>query len=429
MTKRNKLQYSDKFENCIKQLPFSHLNQENQKYLKTISFKYYFTFQELRILTEILIDFQMWNEKELSELWTDDLLDQNFKLLKKQNLDKIIRYWEALKNSPKSYDHNKLTIFKEDKISFKDSKKKIEEPILGKCPVASEKTLCCNLMTMDAVNNCGFNCSYCSIQSFFPDKTITFETNILEKLKRVHFNRNEIYHIGTGQSSDSLMWGNRGGTLEDLISFAKQNPNIILEFKTKSKNVSFLLENKIPRNIICTWSLNPQVIIDNEEHLTASLEERIESALLLAQKGVLVGFHFHPIIFYDQFEKDYEDIIKIILAKFKHDQVALISFGTLTFTKQVLKEIRRKKIYSKILQMPLVEASGKYSYPMNLKIKMFSFLYNKFWSWHEKVFFYLCMEEKSLWTPVFGFEFNDNADFESKMKESYMKKINLLSLS
>ncbi len=152
-----------------------------------------------------------------------------------------------------------------------------ERTIIGDCPVASPKTRCCNLKTLDSVISCGHDCSYCSIQSFYTGGKVQFDTHLKEKLAELSFDPSKRYHIGTGQSSDSLMWGNRGNSLDYLTEFAKKNKNVILEFKTKSKNVEWLLQNDIPRNVIVTWSLNPQEIIDNEEHLTASLEERLRA--------------------------------------------------------------------------------------------------------------------------------------------------------
>ena len=219
------------------------------------------------------------------------------------------------------------------------------------------------------------------------------------------------------------MWGNRAGVLEALFSFARKHPNVILELKSKSDNISYLLENEVPRNVLCTWSLNPQVIIDNEEKRASSLQERIQSARALADKGVLVGFHFHPIVLFEGWQEAYTAIAKELLERFTCKEVAPISMGTLTFIKPVLKKIRLRAQSSKILQMPLVDASGKYSYPLSLKEEMFSTLYQAFKPWHTEVFFYLCMEDESLWQKVFGHEYANNEAFEEAMVGAYMQKI------
>ena len=133
-------------------------------------------------------------------------------------------------------------------------------------------------MTLDAVENCGFGCDYCSIQSFYHGDEIHFDSRLTEKLNALELDPESIYHIGTGQSSDSLMWGNRYGVLDALMTFARRHPNVILELETRSKNVAWLLKNPVPPNVICIWSLNPATIIENEEPLTASLEDRLAAA-------------------------------------------------------------------------------------------------------------------------------------------------------
>jgi spore photoproduct lyase len=221
-----------------------------------------------------------------------------------------------------------------------------------------------------------------------------------------------------------LTLGNKDGILESLIEFARQNPNVILELKSKSDNVNYLLKADLPPNIICTFSLNPQVVIDNEERFTASLKRRVEAAAKLSQKGVLVGFHFHPMVWFQGWQKEYEALAHELTRRFKPENIALVSMGTLTFIKPVIKQIRLKAESTKILQMPLVETHGKFSYPMHIKKQMYSALYKAFEAWHKDVFFYLCMEDESLWREVFGFEYKNNAALEENMKRAYMHKIN-----
>ena len=73
--------------------------------------------------------------------------------------------------------------------------------------------------------------------------------------------------------------------------------------------------------------------------------------------------------------------------------------------------------------MPLVETSGKLSYPQEIMLGLFRSAYKCFSEWHDRVFFYMCMEDPRLWNPVFGFEYVTNEDFETAMKSSYMDKI------
>ena len=384
--------------------------------------KYNFTMSQKNILKNIQKDFKMWNEKSIEELFPYSFLK---KFENKQLSKKIFEYFvdihKQLQNKPNNYDIFKDIKYSPKKYSFTTIKK--EGFGLGACPVASEGTRCCNLLTLDAVESCGFDCSYCSIQSFYNQNKIVFDENFKDKLKNIHLDPTRTYHIGTGQSSDSLMWGNREGILDSLFEFARRNPNVILEFKTKSNNIKYLLDNDVPKNIICTWSLNTQTIIDNEEHLTASLEQRINSARELANKGVIVGFHFHPIVVYKNYLNEYKEVYNRLLTEFTQNEVALISMGTLTFIKPVIKKLRERELKTKILQMPFETINGKQSYSIKQKKEMFKHCYDSFSPWHKNVYFYMCMEAHSLWKDVFGFEYSSNNQMEEFMKMSYLGKI------
>ncbi len=403
------------FNKRIANTLFFNLPASWQEFVRQEAYRLRLSHQELREISQIGVDLMMWQEGDLPELWRGEN--------KKEILNNLRQEHQKIKEKPKSYEGFTIDKEKTHKIRFEERDKKLG---FGMCPVASPKTRCCNLWTLDMVESCGFDCSYCSIQSFYNEDTITFNTNLKEKLLSLPIDENQIYHIGTGQSSDSLMWGNRGGVLEALIAFAKAHPNVILELKTKSDNVGYLLERDYPPNIITTWSLNPQIIIQNEERLTASLHERLEAAQKIHDKGRLVGFHFHPMIWFEGWQEAYGKVFEELLRRFDPDRVAMVSLGTLTFIKPVMKKLRQRAMRSKILQMPLVDAAGKLSYPLPIKEEMFRFAYRSLAPWHKKVFFYMCMEDHSLWKRVFGYEYPTNESFELDMKYSYLAKIESL---
>ena len=410
-------EYINKFNKAIEKSFFKKLPIDEQEFIKTKSLELKFSHQELKQIIDMARDLNMWYEKNIIEIFPDHTQ-------KKVVFKRLRDAYEKIRATPNSYDNFELkNIPKEQKFNFTTEPK--EGFGLGLCPVASEKTRCCNLLTLDAVESCGFDCSYCSIQSFYNQNTITFDSGFKDKLLNLNLDKKKTYHIGTGQSSDSLMWGNREGILDALFDFARENPNVILEFKTKSKNIEYFLENDVPTNILCTWSLNTTTIIENEEHLTASLDKRISSARALADKGVKVGFHFHPIVEYENYINEYKEIYKRLVQEFKASEVALVSFGTLTFIKPVIKQLREREFRSKITQMPFEDANGKSSYPDSIKVEMFKSAYESFSEWHKEVFFYLCMEEHQMWKKTFGYQYATNNDFERAMISSYSKKVGI----
>jgi len=401
---------------------YSSLTLQNKDDLVELGSKYNFSYQELRQLMIISADFSMWKEKSIRQCVSEIEESLGPKADKSAILSAVKREWNSLKSAKIKYEPTGDQIKsrpKPRKVTLSDS----ENEVFGMCPVASEKTVCCNLMTIDAVQGCSLGCSYCSIQTFYTDGQISVDKNLAEKLAKIPLDPNKKYHIGSGQSSDSLAIGNREGVLDAQLNFARNNPNIILEFKTKSNNIDYLLRSNVPDNVFVSWSLNPQLFIDNEEHGTASFDERVSSARALSDKGILVGFHFHPIVYYEGYESDYATIIQKVVSLFDPLEVAMVSMGTLTFIKPAIKKLRSTGLSSKVLQIPMADAVGKSSYTKKIKKEIFGHVLNQFSSWHDSVFFYLCMEERSVWESVFGQSYIDNSEFESALFKSVSSKM------
>ncbi|WP_152006036.1 SPL family radical SAM protein [Desulfoluna spongiiphila] len=404
---------------------FHKLPEAQQQWLLDMSETYALSFQQLKMLTEYSADLICWRAGSLEQFHRPEAVG---KAKGKQAAAKVFQQfrdgYEALKNVQKQYAGADGFSAAERKFPAEQMVEvQLRGNIMGRCPVASEKTRCCNLTTLDAVQQCGFDCSYCSIQSFYHGNQVRFIRDLVAHLDTLELDKDKPYHIGTGQSSDSLMWGNRFGLLDSLCRFASAHPNVILEMKSKSGRVDYFLENRPPANMVFTWSLNTPTVIHHEEKGTASLETRLASARKLADKGLPVGFHFHPMVWYEGWREDYLALVSRLTEMFRPEEIVMVSLGTLTFIKPVLKRIRERMPDSSILQMPTEECAGKLSYPLSIKEDLFSTVYQAFpQSWRESVFFYMCMEHIELWEPVFGRSYASNEAFEADMIKTYHEK-------
>ena len=336
------------------------------------------------------------------------------------------KYMSTLRESETDYSGFFPEVRKNPKIKALTEDQKL---VLSRCPcpVDGEKTRCCKIRTLDAVMQCAFGCSYCSIQAFYNENEIKIVSNLEEKLNNLEIT-DDVWHIGTGQASDSLLLGDDYGTLSALSSFAEKHPDIVIELKSKSKRDVF--SHPWPKNMVFTWSLNAPTIIEKEEHFTASLIERLEDAEKARDNGNLVGFHIHPMFYFKGWEDEYKYVVDEITSRFSPSDILLIGIGTLTFTKAVIKRLREMGAESKVLEMELVDAAGKYSYPLDKKEKMFRHIYSSFpKEYKDNIFFYLCMEDPSLWMKCLGREYSCDKDFEMDMKKFYLSKINSIRYS
>ncbi len=410
---------------------FRKLPTEQQQWLRTIADTYPLSFQQLKMLTEFCADMKCWRLGSPAQFHKPEQLGEaQGKKAASLFFQQIKDGYYGLLDKEKIYSDQSIN--ESNEIQFPEKqmiKTALQGSIMGTCPVASEKTRCCNLKTLDVVQQCGFACSYCSIQSFYHGSQVRFVENLQHHLRALELDPDKIYHIGTGQSSDSLMWENSHNLLDELYHFAKTNPNVILEMKSKSGKINYFLENNPPENILFSWSVNPQIVIQHEEPGTASLNERLAAARKIADLGKPVGFHFHPIIWYQGWKKDYRELVRRITETFLPEEVVMISLGTLTFIKSVIKRIRNRQLNSNILQMPMEEIGGKMSYPFGIKKEMFSTVYNAFpSSWQNNIFFYMCMEDIALWPLVFGREYKNNEEFEHDMLNRYNEKMKRIRL-
>ncbi|MCP3958926.1 MAG: hypothetical protein GY719_13825 [bacterium] len=417
--------YAEKFERCQGGTLFPQLDPRDQEFVRSLAARHRFSHQELKQVSEAALDLRMWRETPLREWWQrqEDGLALTSRPLKKELFRRLRGWLGELRSEAAEYPEGGLE--KPRQHSLELAAGRSDKKIMGLCPVASEETVCCNLRTLDAVESCGFGCSYCTIQTFYGDRVV-FDADLRRKLSALELDPERFYHVGTGQSSDALMWGNRHGILDALCEFAEKSPNVVLELKTKSKNVAYFLGRPLPRNLVLSWSLNPPAVIRNEEHFTAGLDERLAAARRVADKGVKVAFHCHPILHYKGWRADYRDLARRALDRFDPDEVLFLSFGSLTFIKPVIRAVRQRGRESKILQAELVPgAKGKLSYPEPLKKEMFRHLHRSFAPWHGRVYMYLCMEEASYWHSTFGFAYPSNEQFEADFGREARAKIGM----
>lgn len=384
----------------------------------------YLSFQQTRILREHEMDLKLWDGPQIEMLWPQcDMTDKN-SVRKAYNtfIDKI----EKIRKQPIDYSRfNPTYDFKGKDVKIVPDFK-APETIMGRCPCPSEsETLrCCNLKTLDAVQQCAFACAYCSIQSFYSKNEIRVVSDLEEQLDSIVLDEN-VWHIGTGQSSDSLLLGDDYGTIKALSKFALKHPDVVVELKTKSARTDWIKET-LPKNIVSTWSLNAKTICEKEEHLAASRDSRISAAKTCSEKGHLVGFHIHPVVYFTDWKKEYSELVMKLTDTIDPKMAVMVGMGTLTFTKQNLKTLRESGRPTCVTHMPLAPIAGKYSYSNAVKQEMFSYIYECFpKEWKDSVFFYLCMEDKALWPLCLGREYPDNASFEADMKRHYLNKIRM----
>jgi spore photoproduct lyase len=294
---------------------------------------------------------------------------------------------------------------------------------LKKCP-GSEGQVCCNYFVINFASNCPMDCSYCYLQEYLADnpqlKVFSNVDDLLtEADELLSGHRRFFFRIGTGEITDSLALDPYIGFGREVVPFFAEQPNVLLELKTKSDCIDGLLGLDPKDRVVVAWSMNPQRVIDQEEHGTASFSERLLAARRCQDAGYRLGFHFDPIVEYPNWEIDYEEMLEQIFGIVDWRRISWLSMGVLRDTLSLKRIMRRR-----FPRTPLVAGEqvlcpdGKLRYFQPLRVDM----YRKMLLWIRRaaptVKVYLCMESREVWEHVFGFAPSCERDLGNQLAPS-----------
>ncbi len=291
--------------------------------------------------------------------------------------------------------------------------------IIKPCP-CTKGAVGCNYFILNLGFGCPFDCSYCYLQHYANAPGILLPVNLdsfFKKAEEILDNaKGRFVRIGTGEFFDSLGLDHITGYSKHLVEFFRDK-DILFEFKTKSDNIQNLLAVKNPpTNIVISWSVNPQHIIDSDEYYTASLSQRLSAARKLLDHGYRIAFHFDPIIYYQEWEHDYFQVIEEII-KATDGKISWISMGTLRFYRK-LKTIVEQRFpanryfYGEFILDP---QDNKMRYPHIVREMIFRKMMEKIKSLDSHIPVYLCMESPDIWKDVTGHPVTTQ-EIESKFK-------------
>ena len=251
------------------------------------------------------------------------------------------------------------------------------------------------------------NCSYCYLQSYLNSKQTKIFTNIDDALLELKSMADQFaehpFRVGTGEVIDSLSLDQLTLYSRKLIPFFNQYPKWSLEFKTKSHFVDQFLDLETVGNTIASWSVNPDYIIEREEHGTASLEQRLTAARKCKDKGFQLAFHIDPMIWHPEWKENYSFLAEQIQKYFSADDVSIISMGALRFQPEQRHMMRERfGMKSLVTSAEMFPSEGnKLRYDASVRAEMFQFMLKCFKENSSKWNIFLCMETPETWIGSF----------------------------
>lgn len=292
-----------------------------------------------------------------------------------------------------------------------------------RCPGSRPGLACCNYFVLNWGLQCDMNCSYCYLQSFINTPALTIYSNLDSALAELRAMgavavagscrdgsspratlANSKMRIGTGETVDSLSLDPLTLYSHKLIEFFREYPAWTLEFKTKSAYVEQFLDVEHAGNVIVSWSINPQHIIESEEHGTASLAQRLAAASKCLDKNFQIAFHIDPMIWHPEWQVNYGALVDEVCRRFTPEQIPYLSVGGLRFQPEQRAIMRERfGMNSYVTRSETFPSQdGKLRYDTKLRQEMFSFVINRFKQHSAAWRIFICMETPETWLQAAG---------------------------
>ena len=225
------------------------------------------------------------------------------------------------------------------------------------------------------VMNCLYDCEYCYLQGMYPSGNLVVFVNLedtfseLEKMLEKH----EVY-LCISYDTDLMALENITGFVKEWSAFAGRHKNLKIECRTKCGRKDLWGSLQQNENMIFAFTISPDAVVENCEHKTASLEERLSCAEQALRLGFPVRLCFDPMIYIPGWKEKYADMLEQVKEKISFEKLYDISIGSFRISQDYLKKIRKVQKCSAVVQFPFENEAGVYHYPKGLMEEMEGFL-------------------------------------------------------
>ena len=229
------------------------------------------------------------------------------------------------------------------------------------------------------IMNCIYNCDYCYLQGMYSSADIVIFVNLEDVFKEVEMILQEHpVYLCVSYDTDIAALEEIVGYTSRWIEFAKKyQDSLKIEIRTKSAHIKLWEKLQTTDNVILAYTLSPKYIIDNYEHHTPSIKQRVESIKTAMASGYKVRLCFDPVIYSKNFDEIYGEFLDYILENVDMKNIQDISLGTFRVSQDYMKKMRKINPDSAVVNYPYVNTGGVYHYPDEIMKKITEFFMDR----------------------------------------------------
>ena len=237
-----------------------------------------------------------------------------------------------------------------------------------------------NFYYCSTMMNCVFDCDYCYLKGMYPSGHLVVFVNLEDYFDAIRgeLQKRNLY-VCVSYDADLLALEGVCGYGKRWAEFAKTQPGLRIEIRTKSGNKSMWENLPVSPRVIYAFTLSPQQVIMESEHGTAPAAMRLDCAIAGLQKGHPIRLCFDPMLYVPDWQQAYKELLVQADQSFqkagaKWELLQDVSVGSFRISQDYLKKLRKSKPCAAVVQFPFENVGGVYQYPRHLLEKMETWL-------------------------------------------------------
>jgi spore photoproduct lyase len=221
------------------------------------------------------------------------------------------------------------------------------------------------------VMNCIYNCEYCYLKGMYPSGNIVIFVNLEDIFQEVEqiLKKHPVY-LCVSYDTDLIALEDVTGFVGEWIEFARNHRDLRIEVRTKCGRRDLWQQWRASENIIFAFTISPEWVVEQYEHRTASLQERLLCAKIAMEQGFLVRLCFDPMIYCPNWRTEYEVMMNQVEQRIDIKKLYDVSVGSFRISQDYMKNLRREMTNSAVVQFPFENEGGVYHYPGELMEEM-----------------------------------------------------------
>lgn len=215
--------------------------------------------------------------------------------------------------------------------------------------------------------NCIYHCDYCYLQGMYPSGHIVVFVNLTDYFAELEalLKKHPVY-LCISYDTDLLALEQTFSFVSRWLAFAADHPSLTLEIRTKSGNPAVFDTLKqlyqgreaLQKQIIFAWTVSPSQLCETAEHGAASLPLRLKALSAAVRAGFSVRLCFDPMILHAGWKENYAALVDYVFSTISGTMLYDVSIGVFRISNEYLKNMRKKRPDSAIVQYPYNTEQG-----------------------------------------------------------------------